>query len=136
MSRRFALRMLRFVRPLMRAKSISMICSRGYVALAMASVVITICGCASSSDSVPPRAMNDFSNKYAGKIDAALKARLLSPSGDLQVVNAADRDLVINQLLLLIDYSYYQIEANVQRNNPGMEIRLPMPVSRASGRLK
>jgi len=99
----------------MKDKYISSICSHGYVVIAIASVVIIICGCASSSDSVPSRALNDFSNTYAGKVEAALKAKM-SPNGDLVVADAADRDLIINQLLLLIDYNYYQIEANAQRN--------------------
>jgi hypothetical protein len=93
-----------------------MVCDYTHVFTFYTGVLMAMTGCASSSNPGPPQALNDFSSTYTRKVGAALKSRISSTTGELVIADAADRDRIINQLIVLIDYNYYRIETNLEKS--------------------
>ena len=75
-------------------------------------ITIVFTGCASNSSQNPPQSLDDLYDTYSSTVITALKNRIpTSVSADAS--SPDDRNQIMNDLILLIDHRYYQIERNL-----------------------
>jgi hypothetical protein len=73
---------------------------------------IAFTGCAVNSSESPPPTLDRLYDTYSTEVFSNLKNRIPS-SGTIEATSTTDRNLIINDLILLIDQHYYQIERNL-----------------------
>jgi hypothetical protein len=86
------------------------------VAPSLALLLVTLAGCASNSSLNPPKSLSDLYGTYEQTLIQQLNSKI-SPAGEITVTTGADRNQIMNELLLLIDNHYYSIEKQLYGHN-------------------
>jgi hypothetical protein len=89
-----------------------MICEKTRLLYRIVFLVLALVGCSATPPSSPPHSLSDLYGTYESQLVAGLRDRIPA-SGEIKVASPADRNEIINGLLLLIDRNYDRIERSL-----------------------